>query len=200
MISALTLAAVSVLTVPGGDRPAFGAWLEPCATAHLVAAWKHDGLWRTAAVVDPPRSLLGHQVRPVGRLHAGGRTYKIYYDDNSNPETQHGHQDLVVTTAKGKFLGLYDLGDITLEPVRIKGADILFDASRAYGDRIHFGTKGPPQKTRIDRSVIWFSRALEPRLRRQGRADLPVKLSSYCPRTRVSLGHSEGVTQNKMGK
>ncbi len=48
----------------------------------------------------------------MGRLHAGGRTYKIY-DEQFQPETQHGHQDLVVTTATGTFLGLYDLGDIT---------------------------------------------------------------------------------------
>ena len=47
---------------------AHGAWLGPHATAHLIASWKRDGLWRTGAVVDPPKSVDGHRVRYMGRL------------------------------------------------------------------------------------------------------------------------------------
>ncbi len=177
----LTLAALSVLTLPGGNGPAFGAWLEPCTTARLVAAWKHDGLWRTAAIVDPPRSTVGHQIRLVGRLRAGGRTYKIYYDSNSNPENQHGHQDLVVTTATGTFLGLYDLADINLEPTRIEGPAILFGASGAYGDRIQFGPNGPPPESRIDRENLEFATPQAFRKWYGGPPpDGPVRVRAHC--------------------
>ncbi len=149
----------------------------------MIASWKRDGLWRAAAVVDPPRSRLGHQLRSVGRLHAGGRTYGIYYDVNSNPETQHGHKDLIITAVGGKFLGLYALEETGLEPARIAGADVVFDASKAYGDRIHFGSNGPPSKARINDAEVSFA---SPEPIRKAYGTLPreehVRIGLYCGR------------------
>ncbi len=141
--------AAAVLTVVCSQ--AQGAWLDPCTTARLVAAWKHEGLWRTERVYGP-KSTDGHRLRFVGELRADGRAYRIYYDENATQEvqTQRGHKDLVVTSARGRFLGLYSLDDIDAEPTRIARADILFpprkdDSGRSYRDRIHFGPKGPPK-------------------------------------------------------
>ncbi len=128
------------------------AWLDRCTTARLVASWKHDGLWRTWQV-HGRKTPDGHRLRYVGEVRAGGRTFRIYFDVNANPETatHHGHHDLVVTTAGGTFLGLYDISDLDAEPARTEGADILFpprkdDSGQPYRDRIHFGPKGPPEE------------------------------------------------------
>ena len=153
MRSALQRMVLAIAAFAIASSTASGAWLKPCATAKLIASWKHQGYWRTAAIEDLPRSVDGHKVRYVGKLHAGGQTYKIYFDESTDPDTatHHGHQDLAVTTAAGKFLGIYDISDIEAEPVRTQGAEILFpprkdDSGRSYRDRIHFGAKGPPQE------------------------------------------------------
>ena len=130
--------------------PAQCAWLDPCTTARLVASWKHDGLWRTWQVYGP-KNPDGHHVRYVGKIRAGGRAYKIYYDLNAS---HHGHADLVVTAAGGKFLGLYDTIDIDAEPTRTEGADILFPPRKdlnglPFRDRIHFGPEGPPKSVPV---------------------------------------------------
>ena len=188
-----------VLVIAGltfASSPAFGAWLRPCATAHLVASWKRDGLWRTAAVYDPPKSVDRHQVRYVGQVRAGGRAYRIYYDDSSNPDTatHHGNQDLVVTAAGGKFLGLYDVSDITDiygEPIRTEGPDVLFPPGKANGvpfrsNRIHFGPEGPPKKiTRFYGYDLEFSTPAE--IRKMDPKGKPwpepgPRIADYCKR------------------
>jgi len=141
---ALALACTLVSTT------AFGAWMSPCATARLIASWKYLSAWRTLAIYDPPKSPYGHQVRYVGPLHAGSRSYRIYFDDSSAPEgSHHRHQDIVVLTSTGKFLGSYDAGDVPL-PITIRGPDILFNFRKEDGDRIHFGPAGPPKEVRLD--------------------------------------------------
>ncbi len=139
----------AALTLAGSH--AQSAWLGSCITAHLIARWKHDGLWRTEQVYGP-KTPDGHQLRFVGKVRAGGRAYKIYYDLNANPDTatNHGHIDLVVATASGRFLGLYDISDIDAKPTRTEGADILFpprkdDLGHSYNNTIHFGPQGPPR-------------------------------------------------------
>ena len=130
---------------------ALGAWLDPCATARLVASWKRDGFWRTSSIDGPYRA--GNQVRFVEKILAGGRAYKIYFDDSADPAPpHHGNQDLIVTSVSGKFLGLYPAADIVDgygEPVRTEGSDILFPPGKANGvafdNRLHFGSKGPPK-------------------------------------------------------
>lgn len=172
LVAALLLAA-------SASGSASAAWLTPCATARLIASWKREGFWRTAAIVDSPKSLEGHRIRYVGKLGAGGRTYKIYYDDNSDPETQHGHQDIVVTTGRGRFLGFYEATDIHVEPSGIDGADILFNASKASGYSIHFGPKGPPRSLMLDGVLIEFAKPDETDLKRHERGP---RLADYCRR------------------
>jgi len=151
-----------VLAVAGSailSGPALGARLAPCTAAHLIASWKHDGLWLTSAVVDPPISVDGHDLRYAGKLRAASRTYKIYYDDNTEPgsEAHDATQDLVVTTAAGKFLGLYNISDISDAyegPIQTEGSDILFPLSKggngkSFRNRIHFGPGGAPKLVRL---------------------------------------------------
>ncbi len=171
--------AIASAACAAASSPAVGAWLSPCATAHLVASWKHDGFWRTSAIVDPPKSVDGHQVRYLGRVRAaGGRNYKIYYDQSTNPETatRHSHTDLVVTTAGGRFLGYYEIADDELEPVGVGGADVLFNSSKAYGDRIHFGRGGAPPNVRLNDGRYEFDKA------EGGKPDPGPRVSAYCRR------------------
>ncbi len=136
---------------------ALGGWLSPCATARLVASWRHHGFWRTSAIYAPPTSVDGHRVRLVGRLRVGARAYKIFFDEHSEPgsEAHDSTQDLVVTSGRGTFLGLYNVNDIVDlygEPIKTEGSDILFPAGKANGEpwdnRIHFGPAGPPKTVR----------------------------------------------------
>ena len=140
------------------SSPALGGWLAPCATAHLIVSWKHDGLWLTSAVDDPPLSVDGHDVSYVGKLHAGGRAYKIYYDQNTEPgsEAHDAAHDIIVTTRAGKFLGLYNVSDVSdiADPIGIEGSDVLFrteknERGRFLSGRLHFGPQGPPRKTNL---------------------------------------------------
>lgn len=136
---------------------AAGEWLNPCSTARLISSWKHDGLWLTSAVDAPPISVDGHDVRYVGKLRAGGLTYKIYYDQNSEPgsEAHDAAHDLIVTNGRGKFLGLYNIADITDVydgRVRTEGSDVVFETEKNekgsfLRGRIHFSLKGPPRTT-----------------------------------------------------
>jgi hypothetical protein len=152
-----------------------GEWLSPCATAHLIASWKRDGFWRTAAVVDPPKHIEGNQVRYLGKVRAGGQAYHVYYDEGSNPESKQGHTDVIVASAKGRFIGLYAISDIELEPVGVRGADVLFNSSKAYGDRIHFGSNGPPERIYLNEEHYSFGKP--DRSREPG-----PRLSEYCRR------------------
>ncbi len=156
VLQQVVVAAAAWAITSGG---ALGAWLAPCTTARLVASWKHDGLWRTAAIADQKHG--GHQVRYLGKLHAGSRVYKAYYDVNDDPtmESPQGHQDIVVTTARGKFLGLYDVD--SAPPVRTEGADILFDAKGKSGDRIQFGVNGPPEQVFVVSDLFHFNTPAE---------------------------------------
>lgn len=145
----IVMAAWTISTSTG-----LGAWLSPCKTARLVASWKHDGLWLSSAIDAFPISAGGNRVRLVGRLRAGGRSYDIYYDDHSEPDSEahDATKNLVVTSGRGKFLGLYnisDIADIYGEPTGTDGSDVLFPAGKAngapFGHRLHFGPKGPPK-------------------------------------------------------
>jgi hypothetical protein len=151
----------------------------------LIASWRHDGLWRTAAVFDPPKSPEGHQVRYLGKVRTGRRIYRIYFDQNANPETKHGHEDLVVTTTAGKFLGFYEVTDPELEPLRVEGADVLFNSSKAYGDRIHFGPDGPPPRVFLNGNYASFGRPSGSRKDSPDRASLPEpgpRIAQHCRR------------------
>ena len=71
-LAAILTAVSGVQAAPRSPAP----WLHRCTTARLLASWKHDGLWRAAAVYGPHQE--GHRVRYLGKLQAGGRRYKIY--------------------------------------------------------------------------------------------------------------------------
>ncbi len=134
---------------------AFGAWLSPCATDKLIYSWVHQGFGRTDAIYDPPRSNAGNQLRYVGKVRSGERAYRIYFDAGSNPQTLHGHQDVIVVTSSGKYVGFYEVNDTDLEPLLTKGADIYFeppedDPHNRDGARIHFGPGGPPRSVNIN--------------------------------------------------
>ena len=135
------------------SSPAMGGSLSPCATARLIASWKHDGLWLTSAVFAPPTSVDGHDARYVGEVHAAGRAYRIYFEQVTEPgsEAHDAAHNLVVTTGGGRFLGLYNISEISdiSEPMTTKGSDVLFHPrkdgnGKPYRDRIHFGSMGPP--------------------------------------------------------
>ncbi len=139
-----------------------GEWLSACATDRLVYSWIHQGYGRTDEIYDPPRHPTGNQLRYVGKVRASKRAYRIYFDQGSDPQTQHGHQDVIVLTSGGKFLGFYEVNDTQLEPLRTKGADILFepfedDPNNRDGARIHFGTNGPPQKIVLNGHDLSFA-------------------------------------------
>ncbi len=65
---------------------------------------------------------------------------------------------------------------------------MLFDASKADGDRIQFGSKGPPAKTRINDAEVLFTR---PEAFRKAYGTRPrgehVKIGLYCGRHRTEL-------------
>lgn len=164
---------------------AAGAWLNPCATARLVAMWQRQGLWRTHAIYDPPKSRWGHRVRLLGDIHAKPQGYRIYFDENSAPEgTHHGHHDVIVTTLNDRFLGLYDVG--LARPVAKQGSLVLFNSSKKWGDRIRFGPKGPPKQIYIDGELPDFNTPQEVAKYTApnpvGPLEPRVQVSAYCHR------------------
>ena len=179
------------------SSPALGGWLSPCATARLIASWKHDGLWLSSAIEDPPISIDGHRVRFVGDLRSGHRAYKIYYDDHSHStpgsEAHDASQYLIVTTGRERFLGLYYVGDIVDiygEPTRTVGSDILFPRGKANGapfeNRLHFGPEGPPKTVRrffgYDLTFSTPAEILKQEPHRRHRPEQAPRVAAYCRR------------------
>ncbi len=161
MVRALRILAAFGLAAAAFPMLAHGEWLSPRVSARLVRSWIEQGFWRTGEIYDPPRHPNGNQVRHVGDIRAGRRTYSIYFDQVSDPQTEHGHQDVVVSAERGRLLGFYEVSDTQLEPLLTKGADILFepfedDPHNHDRARIHFGANGPPRKTVLNGYDLLF--------------------------------------------
>ncbi len=164
-------AAAGTLVTSHPSRP----WLDPCTTARLVARWMRQDYVRTPVIADPPARPYGHHVRYIGDVHTVGRAYRIYFDVNDDPKTRHGNSDVVVTTANGRFLGVYDV-DAT--PERTERADIYFESRKDYGNRIHFGRHGLPKHIWVNGEATEFTPAAD-----FGPAPWPPpKVARYCRR------------------
>ena len=94
----------------------------------------------------------------VGRIRAHAGTYWIYYDNLVNPADQHGVQNVVVLKDGRRLVGAYTLESGGEEGVPIvSGTDVVFrQLGATYGNRIHFGEKGPPSTAWVDGYVIPF--------------------------------------------
>ena len=125
-------------------------------------------------------------MRYVGELHAGSRIYRIYFDVNDDPsmEAPRGHQDVIVAAANGKFLGLYDID--STQPIRTEGTDILFKWNKKDGDdRIHFGSKGSPDRVHVGGDLFDFSTPADYRKYAPNEKPWPPRgprVSDYCRR------------------
>lgn len=196
MFCALRLAVMSITAFTFLASASLGGQLGPCRAACLITSWKHDGFWRSSAVIDPPYSIDGNDIRYVGKIRAGRRTYKIYYDEQTNAvsEAHDATHDLDITTAAGKFLGLYEISDVLAyyeEPVSIEGSDIVFPSSKAgkkpYRYRLHFGPEGPPKKLlNLFGSDVAFDTPADVEKNTapsaKGIPEPRVKISAYCRR------------------
>ena len=185
-----TLVALGVVAaLPAYAR---GGWLPPCAADRLVYSWIHQGFERTDEIYDPPRHPNGNHIRFVGELRARGRTYRIYFDQGSNPQTQHGHQDVIVLSGGGKYLGFYEINDTLLEPLATRGAEILFepfedDPHNHDSARIQFGADGPPLKIDLNGHDLSFDTPGDfPKDSRdtKRRPEPAARVQSYCQRRR----------------
>ena len=176
--------AIGVMCCAFAQSPAVAGWINPCTTAHLIAAWRQQGFWSTAAISDPPSSPAGHEVRYVGKIYVGNRAYKIYFDDNTQPTGAHrADENVIVTTNIGKFLGHYAISGSDMEPVRTEGADILFELRRdgvslqqkdSSRFRVHFGLSGPPRNIYLNGALPEFTPAYA------GAPHNPVRFGAYC--------------------
>jgi hypothetical protein len=129
-------------------------------------------------------------VRYVGKVYAAGRPYHVYFDIDSDPDTEahRGHSDVVITSASGHFLGLYDID--TTEPVRTQGADILFgtdarsNPGKRAGYRIHFGPNGPPREVYVGDQFPFSTPAAFPKdyPNLQPWPELGPDVAKYCQR------------------
>lgn len=98
-------------------------------------------------------------VRNVGIIRAGLRTYRIMFYSNENQRPSgHGNYALLVFVERpGRFryIGGYD---VVARPVSIRGKAIHFDSRCDWGCTIVFGDDGPPRRAWIDGENLAFTK------------------------------------------
>ena len=158
MMAGLRIIAVAAVACASLASAAHADWLTPRQGARLLASMKRAGFPNGTKPYNPSKHEAdGARVNYVGRLHAGGASFKIYYYEYNDPKTLHGAHMLLVMTPADKYLGGYYVNEDAV-PVAIKGADVLFNSAAKDGKRIHFGAGGPPEHAWIDGENPDFSR------------------------------------------
>jgi hypothetical protein len=97
----------------------------------------------------------GVTIRFLGTVPARRYEYFIYAHTFINPESEHGHERIIVMERGCKYAGQYY---VMAQATRIRGNDILFNAPIEYGNVIRFSNRLPPAQAWIDGEVHEFMR------------------------------------------